>query len=129
MATWDDVRELALALPGVEEATSRGTAVWRVGKLVVWDRPMLKPDLKELGDAAPDGPIMGAAVADEGEKRALIAAEPELFFTISHFDGYKAVLARLDRIPRDRLAEVITDAWLAVAPKKLVAAYEARLLD
>ncbi len=40
MATWDDVRVLALALPGVEEATSRGNAVWRVGKLVVWDRPM-----------------------------------------------------------------------------------------
>jgi hypothetical protein len=126
MATWDDVRELALALPGVEEATSRGTAVWRVGKLVVWDRPMRARDREELGAGLPEGPILGAAVADEGEKRALIAAEPEYFFTVHHFDGYPAVLVRLDVIPRDRLAEVITDAWLAVAPKKLVAEFESR---
>lgn len=126
MATWDDVRELALALPGVEEATSRGTAVWRVGKLVVWDRPMRARDREELGADLPDGPILGAAVADEGEKRALIAAEPAYFFTTHHFDGYPAVLVRLDAIPRDRLAEVITDAWLAVAPQKLVAEFEAR---
>ena len=126
MATWDDVREFALALPGVEEGFSRGTAVWRVGKLVVWDRPLRARDLEELGSDAPDGTVMGAAVADEGEKRALVAAQPELFFTVHHFDGYPAVLVRLDRIPRDRLAEVITDAWLAVAPKKLVAEFEAR---
>jgi hypothetical protein len=126
VATWDDVRELALALPGVEEATSRGTAVWRVGKLVVWDRPMRARDREELGADLPDGPILGAAVADEGEKRALIAAEPAYFFTTHHFDGYPAVLVRLDAIPRDRLAEVITDAWLAVAPQKLVAEFEAR---
>jgi hypothetical protein len=126
VASWDDVRELALALPGVEEATSRGTAVWRVGKLVVWDRPMRARDLEELGDEVPTGPVMGAAVADEGEKRALIAAEPAYFFTVHHFDGYPAVLVRLGVIPRDRLAEVITDAWLAVAPKKLIAEFEAR---
>jgi hypothetical protein len=126
VATWDDVREFALALPGVEEGVSRGTAVWRVGKLVVWDRPLRARDLEELGSDAPDGTVMGAAVADEGEKRALVAAQPELFFTVHHFDGYPAVLVRLDRIPRDRLAEVITDAWLAVAPKKLVAEFEAR---
>lgn len=126
MATWDDVRGLALALPGVEEATSRGTAVWRVGKLVVWDRPLRARDREELGVDTAEGPILGAAVADEGEKRALILAEPKFFFTVNHFDGYPAVLVRLDAIPRDRLAEVITDAWLAVAPKKLVAEFESR---
>jgi hypothetical protein len=126
VATWDDVRELALALPGVEEGVSRGTAVWRVGKLVVWDRPLRARDREELGAEAPGGPVMGARVADEGEKRALVEAEPDSFFTVHHFDGYPAVLVHLDRIPRDRLAEVITDAWLAVAPKKLVAEYEAR---
>ena len=117
---------IALALPGVEEATSRGTAVWRVGKLIVWDRPMRARDREELGADLPEGPIMGAAVADEGEKRALIAAEPQYFFTVHHFDGHAAVLVRLDAIPRDRLAEVITDAWLAVAPAKLVAEFGVR---
>lgn len=126
MATWDDVRELALAMPGVEEGVSRGTAVWRCGKLVVWDRPLRQRDRDELGDDAPDGPILGAAVSDEGEKRALVESEPDIFFTTDHFQGYAAVLIRLDRIDRTRLAEVVTDAWLAVAPKQLVAEYEAR---
>lgn len=125
MATWDDVRALALGLPGVEEGVSRGTAVWRCGKLVVWDRPLRQRDRDELGAGAPDGPILGAAVADEGEKHALVAAEPDIFFTTAHFAGYPSVLVRLDRISRARLAEVVTDAWLAVAPKKLVAEYEA----
>lgn len=119
MATWEDVRELALALPGVEEGTSRGSAVWRAGKLVVWVRPLRQRDRDDLGDATPEGEIMGAAVADEGEKHALIAAEPELFFTTHHFDGHPIVLVQLDRMDRERLREVITDAWLAVAPPKL----------
>jgi hypothetical protein len=45
------------------------------------------------------------------------------FFTIPHFRGYNAVLvqrSRLGEITRDELAEVITEAWLATAPKKLV---------
>jgi hypothetical protein len=126
VATWDDVRELALSYPGVEEGVSRGTAVWRCGKLVVWDRPLRQRDRDELGLRAPDGAVLGAAVADEGEKRALVESEPALFFTTGHFDGYAAVLVDLDRISRERLAEVVEDAWRAVAPKKLVAQYDAR---
>lgn len=121
MATYDDVRELALRLPRVEEGTSRGTLVWRCGKLFVWERPLRKRDREELGDASPTGPILGAAVADEGEKHALIAAQPEIFFTTHHFDGHAIVLVQLDRIDRERLREVVTDAWLAVAPPKLTA--------
>jgi hypothetical protein len=114
MATWDDVRALALALPGVEEGSSRGTLVWRAGKLVVCERPLRQRDRDELGDEAPDGPVMGARVADEGEKRALVATDPAVFFTTHHFDGYPAVLVRLDAIDRERLAEVIDDAYRAV---------------
>lgn len=114
MATWDDVRELALSHPGVEEGVSRGNTVWRARKLVVWDRPLRQRDRDELGAEAPDGPILGAAVADEGEKLALVEGEPGIFFTTHHFDGYPAVLIRLDRIDRDRLAEVVENAWRAV---------------
>ena len=67
MATWEDVRSLAMALPEAAEETSRETARWTVrGKLFVWERPLRKADLEALGDAAPDGPILGARVADEG---------------------------------------------------------------
>jgi hypothetical protein len=63
MATWDDVQRLALALPETAEVTSRGHRQWRVkDKLFVWERPLRRSDLEALGDAAPDGPILGARV-------------------------------------------------------------------
>ena len=125
-ATWDDVRRLALALPETTERPSYGGApAWSVkGKAFVWDRPLAAKDLAELGDDAPAGPVLGAHVADEGVKQALIADQPDVFFTTSHFDGYPAVLARLDAIDEDDLAELVTEAWRSRAPKRLAAQLE-----
>jgi hypothetical protein len=126
MATFDDVRRIALALPETIEVSSRGRASWRVkDKSFVWERPLRPSDLAALGDGAPDGPILGARVADEGEKRALIAEDSTVFFTTPHFDGYPAVLVRLADIPVQRLAEVVEEAWSARAPRRLVAAHAA----
>jgi hypothetical protein len=124
VASWDDVRELALALPETSEVDSRGLRQWRVkDKLFVWERPLRKSDLAALGDAAPDGPILGARVEHLVAKEALLADDPELFFTTPHFDGYPAILVRLDRIGLEELREVVVEAWLVRAPKRLVAAY------
>ena len=125
MATWADVRKLALALPETAERISRdGTAEWRVNdKSFAWERPLRRRDLGELGDAAPTGPILGVRVADVGVKEALVAADPTVYFTTSHFDGYPAVLVRLTRIGRRELKELITEAWLLRAPKRLSRAY------
>ena len=120
MANWNDVRRIALALPETDEGVSWGSAHWRVrGKGFVWERPLGKRDTADLGAAAPDGPILGARVADVGVKEALIADDPAVFFTIPHFDGYPAVLVRLGEISEPELEELITEAWLARAPKKL----------
>ena len=83
---------------------------------------MRKPDLAHLGLDAQPWPIMGARVEDEHEKLALVAEDPEVFFTIPHFDGWPAILARLDRIGDARLAELVEEAWLVMAPPKLAAA-------
>jgi hypothetical protein len=124
MASWDDVRRRALAMPEATEVESRGNAQWRVkDKLFVWERPLRRSDREALGDAAPDGPILGARVEHEVAKEALIADDPEVFFTTPHFDGYPAVLVRLDRIEPAGLDEVIVEAWLARAPPRLVKAY------
>jgi hypothetical protein len=124
VASWDDVRELALALPEASEVVSRGLRQWRVkDKLFVWERPLRKSDLAALGDAAPDGPILGARVEHLVAKEALLADDPDLFFTTPHFDGYPAILVRLDRIGLEELREVVVEAWLVRAPKRLVAAY------
>lgn len=124
MATWDDVREIALALPETTEEGLYGQPSWRVRKkLVVWDRPLRTRDVEELGDGAPDGPILAVKVEHEIAKQALIADEPDVYFTTAHFDGHAIVLVRLDRIAIEELRELIEDAWLMVAPKRLAKAY------
>ena len=124
MASWEDVRRLSLALPDTSERLSRDLRQWRVhDKLFVWERPLRRADLEALGNDAPDGPILGARVEHLGAKEALVADDPTVFFTTPHFDGYPAILVRLDRITLDDLRELIVEAWLARAPKRLARAY------
>ena len=124
MADWEDVKRIALALPESEERVARETRQWRVrDKLFVWERPLRDKEAAELGAEAPDGPILGARVEHLGAKEALLADDPGVYFTTSHFIGYAAILVRLDRIAVDDLDEVVTEAWLARAPKRLVDAY------
>lgn len=124
MATWDDVSRLALAMPEAVEADMRGNRAWKIAdKLFVWERPLRKSDLAALGDAAPDGPILGARVEHLGAKEALIQSEPEIFFTTPHFDGFPAVLIKLPEIGLEELEEVVVEAWLARAPKRLTKQY------
>ena len=124
MVSWDDVRRIALALPETSERLSRDLATWRVrDKMFVWERPLRSSDLRALGDDAPTGPILGARVEHLIAKEAVLADDPEVFFTTPHFDGYPAVLVRLDKITLEELEEVIIEAWLNRAPKKLAKEY------
>jgi hypothetical protein len=124
VATWDDVRRIALALPETTEGASFGNLAWKVkDKLLVWERPLRPADLAALGSAAPAGPILGVRVEHLGLKEAHLAEHPDVFFTTPHFDGYPAVLVRLDRIAVTDLAELVLEAWLSRAPKRLVSQY------
>ena len=124
MAGWDDVRRLALGLPETSERTSRELRRWCVrDKGFVWERPLRRADRAALGAGAPDGPILGAQVEHLGAKEALLAEDGDVFFTTPHFDGYPAVLVRLERIEPGELEEVVVEAWLARAPKRLARAY------
>jgi hypothetical protein len=124
MATWDDVRRIALALPETIERVRHNKVGWAVrDKAIAWERPLRRSDLEALGPAAPDGPVLCARVADIGVKDALIADDPAVFFTTPHFGGYPAILVRLDDIAMDELEELLTEAWLARAPKRLAQQY------
>jgi hypothetical protein len=124
MATWDDVRREALALPHTTEGRSFGNATWYVtAKPFAWERPLRKADYEALGDSAPSGPILGAYVEHVGIKEALIADDPRVFFTTPHFDGHPSVLVRLEEISVEQLRELLVDAWLARAPKRLAQEY------
>ncbi len=124
MATWDDVARLALALPETSEQISRDLRQWRVkDKGFVWERPLRRADHDALGDSAPQGPILGARVEHLMAKEALLADDPDVYFTTPHFDGYPAILVQLENISVDDLRELIVEAWLVRAPKRLAKAF------
>jgi hypothetical protein len=125
MADWDDVRRIALELPESNERAGRTTQSRVKDTLFVWERPLGRKDRADLGAEPPpdDAPVLGVRIADEGVKHALIADDSHVYFTIPHFDGYPAILVRLDRIDTDELTELITEAWLLRAPKRVRQAY------
>jgi hypothetical protein len=125
MATWSDVKRVALSLPGTsEEATSSGNRAWIVNKkFFTWERPLRASDLRALGDKAPKGAILGVRTADLEMKDVLLASNPAVYFTTPHFDGYPAVLIRLGKISVKELKDVITEAWLSRAGKRAVAEF------
>lgn len=111
MATMDDVAAIASSLPGVEEGERHGTRTWFVGKKAfAWERGFSKADVKRFGDETPpSGPIAAVLVADLAEKEAVLAANSKGIFTITHFDGYPAVLIQLQKVGKRTLREAMGD--------------------
>jgi len=116
MADADDVRRLALALPGVQEIDSDGFDFQVGGKGFVWSYPERSPGQPRRIRAD----IAVLYVGDEAEKQALLLGEPDLFFTASGYDGWPLVMLRLEKVDGGRLAELVTDAWRMRAPDELV---------
>ena len=116
MADADDVRHLALALPGVAEIASDGFDFRVAGKGFVWSYPERRPGRPRVIRSD----IAVLFVGDQAEKQALLLGEPEVFFTTPGYDGLPLVMVRLAEVDTVRLGELVTDAWRMRAPETLV---------
>jgi len=108
MVTYEQIRDFALTLPGVEEGTSYGT-------------PALKVRGKLLARLREEGVLVVRVGADAQE--ALLAMEPEVYFITPHYTGGWAVLVRLDIIEDAAMRALMVETWQANAPKRLVASH------
>src|SRR6478735_2560280 len=120
MADQDDVRRIVLALPETVEDDDRfAFSVLNKGKAKgicwVW---LDRPDPKKARVPNPD--VLAVRVGGESAKAELLAADPDVYFTERHYNGYPAILVRLAAIGVDELRELILDGWRIQAPKALV---------
>ena len=107
--TFETVRQLALALPGVEEGKSWGTPAFRVGK-------------KFLARLREDGDLV--VRVEFAAREVLRGAAPETFHITDHYRDYPAVLVRLSKVDPDDLRDLLEEAWRRNASKKLLAEFE-----
>jgi hypothetical protein len=114
MSDFNDACRLALRLP---EVVCTEISLEIGGKGFAWTYTRIVPGRKGR-TAHPD--VLAIRTTDLDEKDALIAADPEKFFTDPHYRGYPAVLARLPLLDEDELDELLETAWRTKAPKMLV---------
>lgn len=112
MPTVEDVRKIALGMPGAyEQASYHG-------------QPSFRTKPRGFAHVRDDVDLV-VHLADEGEKHALVAENPAVFHTTPHFDGYAAVLVRLAAVDPVELRELIVESWRLRAPARLVKEFDA----
>jgi hypothetical protein len=112
MVTEEDIRRVALSLPGSAEKPYNRLPSYRV-------RSNLFLRIHELPDA------FFVRCASVEERNELLKAEPGKFFITPHYDGYPGVLVRLSQVDLGEMTELVTESWRVCAPQRLLAAYDA----
>jgi hypothetical protein len=120
MADQDDVRRIALSLPGAREGKDRfAFSVENKGKQKGFAWVWLER-VEPRKPRVPRADVLAVRVRDQAEKTALLAGDPERFFTEPHYDGFPAVLVRLRAVTRAQLRSLLVEAWRCQAPRQLV---------
>jgi hypothetical protein len=119
MATQADVRRIAKSFPAVEEADDRfAFSVPSKGKLKgfvwVWTERVVPKKHR-----VPNNGVIAVRVANLGQKDVILSSDPAKFFTEPHYDGFPAVLVRLDAVSIADLKVLIEEAWRCQAPAEL----------
>ncbi len=117
--TQDDVRQIALSLPGADEGEDTFAFFVTVKdkhKGFVWS---WKERVHPKKARVPSTTVIAARTRSVAERDMMIVSDPRVFFTEPHYNGFPAVLIRLDEIPRDTLEIVIEEAWRCLVPTEL----------
>ena len=125
MANWNEVDAVASSLPSLEIDRTPGSRSWSVAKRdLAWERPLRKKEIEtELASGREPylRDIVAFHIPEVAAKQAYLQNFPAKFFEIPHFAGYPAILCRLSELTTDDLEELLFEAYLCRAPKKLAA--------
>jgi hypothetical protein len=126
MVTHDEVRKIASTLPGAIEGTARFSFEVEVkgklkGFLWSWAERVDPKKPRVINDR-----VLAVSVPNLEAKELLLASDPDKFFTEPHYNGYPAVLVRLDNVSAEDLQDLILEAWRTKAPAQLQKELETR---
>ena len=125
MATLDDLDELALELPETTRTVEDGRPSYQAhGKWFCFHRRP-RPDAVDESGARLDD-VLVFRVEDQGVKELLLADARGVYFTTPHWNGFPAVLVRIPSLAllgRDELRDLVVDAWLTRAHKRVAKAW------
>ncbi len=111
-ATYEQVRDWVLALPGGEEVMVES-----------WGHPTLRVGAKMFASGSPDGPTVTVKATPE-EQASLIAADPATYSIAPYVGRYGWVTVVLAAADEAELRDLIVDAWRRTAPRRLVRAWQ-----
>jgi len=127
MADMADLDELALAMPQTtKELSGDGRPAYHVhGKMYCFHRGR-RPDALDSDTGERLSDVLMFRVADEGVKELLLSDARGIYFTTPHFNGYPAILMRIPRLAeldREELGDLVAEAWLTRAQKRVAKAW------
>jgi len=105
--TFDEIREIALALPEMEESTSYCTPAFKVRKKLI---VRLKEDQETLV----------LKMDDENQREFLLQSNPDTYFMTDHYVGYNYILVRMAKVNPEEISDLIEQAWRIYAPKRAI---------
>lgn len=111
---FEEIRQMALAFPGVEEHLVFGGPTLKVGKRFLACIAKIDPD------------TLCIKVPDRAEREYLLATKPEVYYLTEHYANFEALLVRMPLVEPEELHGLFEQAWLKYAPKKLVKTYPAK---
>ncbi|HEY3781474.1 MAG TPA: hypothetical protein VGL56_10350 [Fimbriimonadaceae bacterium] len=124
MATQEDVRRIAMALPGVlesEEHFAFSVMVKGKPKGIIW---LWNERVDPKKPKVPNPGVLAIRTANLSAKEMLLGSDSKKFFTEDHYNGYPAILVRLEEVTPEDLEDLILEAWRTKAPKELLGRLE-----